>query len=130
DLRHEGVVAATEGRLEGAWGRRKVRRLREACDIGVAGAVHGDAKCSLNPTPTEKGGVDRRTRRIQPRHEGIADATEGRLEGPGRRRKVRRVSGGRARSVGGDVHGDAGAFDKTAPTERSGVNGRTGSIQL
>ena len=51
ELRHEGVVAAVAGRVEGARGRREVDRVVVPGQVGAAGAVERDAVAGIVPPP-------------------------------------------------------------------------------
>src|SRR5256885_1490145 len=71
-LRHEGVVDTTEGRLEGPGGCREVRRTDPPCDIGVAGGIYGQTVDSFGAASTYVGGVhERGSGGVQLRHEDI-----------------------------------------------------------
>src|SRR5205807_243247 len=119
---HEGVGAAAEGRLVGPRRRRKAAG-GEACHVGVAGGVHGDAVAGVTATASEVRGVEGGSEGIELRHEGAgAAAAVGRLVGPHRGRKA--ASGGaRYISVASGVHGDAVAVVVATPPEVRGVEG-------
>src|SRR5262249_57427911 len=78
ELRHERVSESAKSRLERPGGRGEVGRFGKASHIGVARGVHRDAESVFAAAAAEIGGVDeRRTRGIQPRHEGVEAAGGG-----------------------------------------------------
>ena len=91
DLRDEGIAFAIVRCIEGTHRRREVRRVGLARDVGVLQGVDGDGEAIFEVATAKVGGVDqwRRTGRVQLRREGIAAATERRVEGPGSRREIR-----------------------------------------
>src|SRR5439155_1150103 len=108
-----------------------------ADDVGVALAVDGDATPPVAGAAAEVGAVERRRARgIQRRHEGVALAPVGRLEGIGRR-EVRRAGPagdvGVALAVDGDatprvaaVAAEAGAVAQGGPAAVGLADGRGG----
>ena len=65
ELREESVcpvdaaaAAAAEMRLEGIGSRREGDPTRYACDVGVAGRVHGDPFTPVTAIAAEVGGID------------------------------------------------------------------------
>ena len=114
----------TEGRLEGSWGCREVRRHGKARDVRGAHSIYDDAKGLIRATATEVGGIDERAAcRIKFRHEGISEtAAKGGLEAPHGRRKVHRLSKTGNVSISGGIQRDAGAFLKVAAAQEGGVN--------
>src|SRR3989442_11241849 len=90
ELRHEGVVAAVVGRVEGPGGSRKVRGISRSSHVGAPRGVDGDSEAVVIAAPPEVGGVDEsRAKRVQLRHEGVVVAVSGRVEGPDGSRKIR-----------------------------------------
>ena len=115
ELRHEGVVAPVEGRVEGARGRREVRRGRGPGQVGVAGAVQRDAVAVVGAASAQVGGVaEGGAARVELRHEGVGCAVVGRVEGARGRREVAEVV---HRQVGaaGAVERDAVAVVASLP---------------
>ena len=132
-LHEEAVVGTTpEGRLEGPGGCREVRRTGPPCDIGVAGGIHGEASTLVQATSTYVGGVhERGSGGVQLRHVGVVDTTEGRLEGPGGCREVRRTDPPCDIGVAGGIYGQTVDSFGAASTYVGGVHERgSGGVQL
>jgi hypothetical protein len=122
ELCHEGVVLPVEGRVEGARGRREVGRVRAPGHVGAAGAVDCDAVADFAAASAQVGGVaERGAARVQLRHEGIAIAIEGRVEGARGRREVRRVREPGHVGAAGAVERDGGAVVGGASAQVGGV---------
>jgi len=98
-LGHKRIVAPAKNGLEGARGRRKVRRIRSSGYVDVPGGVHGDIRAIIVSAATEVGSIDKRgVGGIQLGHEGIEGAAAVcPLEGT-YRKEVRRS--GRAHDIG------------------------------
>src|SRR5215208_3052051 len=56
-FRHEGVLVAVEGSVEGAWGRRVVGGEGEPRHVGPAPSVHRDVEALIATRAPKEGGV-------------------------------------------------------------------------
>src|SRR5207247_1065398 len=85
-LRHERVITAVVGRVEGASGRREVRGTRAPGEVGAAGSINreGVALVAAASASAQVGGVaEGGPARVDLRHEGVERAAKGRVEGAG-----------------------------------------------
>ena len=81
-LRHESVRAAVGGRVEGARSRREVRRARGPRHVGAASGVERDGVAVFPAASAQIAGVaEGGAARVELRHEGVAAAVVGRVEG-------------------------------------------------
>src|SRR5215213_612754 len=82
-LRHEGVLVAVPGGIEGAAGGGKVGGIGAPRHVGSATFVHRDAEAPIGTRPAKEGGVDkRRARDVELRHKRVNGTVEGSVEGP------------------------------------------------
>ena len=81
ELRHEGVVAAIGGGVEGPRGSGKVRGRRVAGEVRVAARVERDPVTDVGARPAQVAGVGkRRAGGIELRQEDVAGAVVGGVE--------------------------------------------------
>ena len=136
DFGDEGIAASTASGLERVGCHRKVARVGESGDVGVASRVHGDAQAIVlsAPAPAEVGRVEQgRAARVQLRHVGIGlTAAILALNGIDNREVGRGGESGDV-SVARRIHRDAVAIVAlaSAPAQISRVEqGRAAGVQF